>query len=330
MFRTSRTARRTHAAPAWMGQWRPPARGLRLQAASAVRGGGRPGDPGVLPPSQPLRRGERPTRTGHLAITRKWDSECRRVAAGSPTSTLPCSCRAPTGGGRSDRSSGLRAFPDPRACPSSATEASPRPFVDTEHFDPFAVAEEYWLSGRFIRKGKAARVVVRARHVGRGRHGVPLERSPRHRTASDKSGVRGHVLAREPASRGAAAVHRGHVDGQIDRARAHIRSRHPQGESVEGGMRAGRLLYEEQGCVGTLRLPPFKPRKFTSDTRRSSTTACVWDDEILVRRRGRRLFMRVAASDLDEVSQGSLRRCVCDGIFSRREQRLLDPPSSVD
>jgi hypothetical protein len=39
-------------------------------------------------------------------------------------------------------------------------------FLDQEHFDPFAVSEEYWLSGRFIRRGKAARVVVRARHVG--------------------------------------------------------------------------------------------------------------------------------------------------------------------
>jgi hypothetical protein len=33
-------------------------------------------------------------------------------------------------------------------------------FLDEEHFNPFAVSEEYWLSGRFIRRGKAARVVV--------------------------------------------------------------------------------------------------------------------------------------------------------------------------
>jgi hypothetical protein len=32
--------------------------------------------------------------------------------------------------------------------------------------DPFATSEEYWLSGRFIRRGRAARLVVRARGVG--------------------------------------------------------------------------------------------------------------------------------------------------------------------
>jgi hypothetical protein len=36
------------------------------------------------------------------------------------------------------------------------------------HPHPFAVSEEYWLSGRFIRRGRAARVVMRARHVGEG------------------------------------------------------------------------------------------------------------------------------------------------------------------
>jgi hypothetical protein len=34
--------------------------------------------------------------------------------------------------------------------------------------DEFTVSEEYWLSGRFIRRGKAARVVVRGRKVGEG------------------------------------------------------------------------------------------------------------------------------------------------------------------
>ena len=34
--------------------------------------------------------------------------------------------------------------------------------------DPFTLSEEYWLSGRFIRRGKAARVVVRARLTGEG------------------------------------------------------------------------------------------------------------------------------------------------------------------
>jgi hypothetical protein len=35
-------------------------------------------------------------------------------------------------------------------------------------FSPFTASEEYWLSGTFIRHGKAARVVVRARQVGEG------------------------------------------------------------------------------------------------------------------------------------------------------------------
>ena len=34
--------------------------------------------------------------------------------------------------------------------------------------DEFTVSEEYWLSGMFIRRGKAARVVVRGRKVGEG------------------------------------------------------------------------------------------------------------------------------------------------------------------
>jgi hypothetical protein len=37
-----------------------------------------------------------------------------------------------------------------------------------ELLNPFLASEEYWLSGRFIRRGKAARLVVRARHVGEG------------------------------------------------------------------------------------------------------------------------------------------------------------------
>jgi len=41
-------------------------------------------------------------------------------------------------------------------------------FVDDENLNPFAVSQEYWLSGRFIRRGRAARVVVRTRHVGEG------------------------------------------------------------------------------------------------------------------------------------------------------------------
>jgi hypothetical protein len=38
----------------------------------------------------------------------------------------------------------------------------------TDILDPFTVSEEYWLSGRFIRRGRAARLVVRARLVGEG------------------------------------------------------------------------------------------------------------------------------------------------------------------
>jgi hypothetical protein len=34
--------------------------------------------------------------------------------------------------------------------------------------DAFAVSDEYWLSGRFTRRGKAARLVIRGREVGEG------------------------------------------------------------------------------------------------------------------------------------------------------------------
>lgn len=34
--------------------------------------------------------------------------------------------------------------------------------------DAFAVSDEYWLSGRFTRRGKAARLVIRGRAVGEG------------------------------------------------------------------------------------------------------------------------------------------------------------------
>ncbi len=40
--------------------------------------------------------------------------------------------------------------------------------VEQEWLQQFSVSEEYWLSGRFIRRGKAARLVVRSRHVGEG------------------------------------------------------------------------------------------------------------------------------------------------------------------
>ena len=88
------------------------------------------------------------------------------------------------------------------------------------------------------------------------------------------------------------------------------------------GRRAGHLLYEEQGCLGTLTLLRRTRRSFTFRYRENLLdSACVWDDEILVRRRGRRLFMRVAASDLEDVSRGLLRRCVCDGIFPAMQGR---------
>jgi hypothetical protein len=41
-------------------------------------------------------------------------------------------------------------------------------FAEPDFPNPFAVSEEYWLSGRFVRRGKAARLVVRTRHVGEG------------------------------------------------------------------------------------------------------------------------------------------------------------------
>jgi hypothetical protein len=44
----------------------------------------------------------------------------------------------------------------------------------------FTVSEETWLSGTFIRRGKAARVVVRARSVGEG--GTVCDTGDRHIT----------------------------------------------------------------------------------------------------------------------------------------------------
>ena len=40
--------------------------------------------------------------------------------------------------------------------------------TQVENLNPFLVSEEYWLSGRFTRGGKAARLVVRGRLVGEG------------------------------------------------------------------------------------------------------------------------------------------------------------------
>jgi hypothetical protein len=40
--------------------------------------------------------------------------------------------------------------------------------TQVENLNPFLVSEEYWLSGRFTRRGKAARLVVRGRLVGEG------------------------------------------------------------------------------------------------------------------------------------------------------------------
>jgi hypothetical protein len=39
-------------------------------------------------------------------------------------------------------------------------------FDEPEFPNPFAASEEYWLSGKFIRRGRAARLVVRTRLVG--------------------------------------------------------------------------------------------------------------------------------------------------------------------
>ena len=199
MFRTSRTARRSHAPLACVGRWTRPARG-RSRAAWIVGLAAHPSwPPWHLPPSQPLPRGGRSTRTGVLAITRRWNSVCRRVAAGSPTSTLPCSCRAPTGGGRSDRSCGLRAFPDPRECPSNATEPSPR-LRRSRTLRSLRGHGGVLALGQVHPQGKAARVVVRARHVGEAGTVCDSGDRQRHRPASDKPSVRGHVLARESSS----------------------------------------------------------------------------------------------------------------------------------
>jgi hypothetical protein len=52
--------------------------------------------------------------------------------------------------------------------------------VPQEELELFAVSEEYWLSGTFIRRGKAARIVVRAREVGEG--GTGCDSGDRHIT----------------------------------------------------------------------------------------------------------------------------------------------------
>ena len=49
-----------------------------------------------------------------------------------------------------------------------------------EDLDEFTASEEFWLSGTFIRRGKAARVVVRARKVGEG--GTVCDTGDRHLT----------------------------------------------------------------------------------------------------------------------------------------------------
>ena len=49
-----------------------------------------------------------------------------------------------------------------------------------EDLDEFTAGEEFWLSGTFTRRGKAARVVVRARKVGEG--GTVCDTGDRHIT----------------------------------------------------------------------------------------------------------------------------------------------------
>ena len=56
----------------------------------------------------------------------------------------------------------------PRRVPIARDGSFSAVFAETEFPNPFAVSEEYWLSGRFVRSGKAARLVVRTRHVGEG------------------------------------------------------------------------------------------------------------------------------------------------------------------
>jgi hypothetical protein len=59
--------------------------------------------------------------------------------------------------------------------------------VDEDWLDPFAVSDEYWLSGRFIRRGKAARLVVRSRQVGEG--GTVCDTGDRHAKARRRTPV---------------------------------------------------------------------------------------------------------------------------------------------
>jgi len=59
-----------------------------------------------------------------------------------------------------------------------ASRGWPRP--PKEDLDEFTASEEFWLSGTFIRRGKAARVVVRARKVGEG--GTVCDTGDRHLT----------------------------------------------------------------------------------------------------------------------------------------------------
>lgn len=50
-----------------------------------------------------------------------------------------------------------------------------------EMLDPFVRTEQYWLSGTFVRHGKAARLTVRGRQVGEG--GTVCDSTDRHVTA---------------------------------------------------------------------------------------------------------------------------------------------------
>ena len=201
MFRTSRTARRSHAPLACVGRWTRPARG-RSRAAWIV---------------------------GLAAVV---------VAA----LASPAVAASPTRGAvYAHGSPGENTAVELRVSPRGSRFAD----IDIALFMPCsngrrALGSFLWFAGL----SRPARVPIKrdGTHVGEAGTVCDSGDRQRHRPASDKPSVRGRVLARGSSSVDAEAVHLGHVDGQVDRARAHIRPRHAQAEQVEGGTAGGPAL----------------------------------------------------------------------------------------
>ena len=277
MFRTSRTARRSHAPLACVGRWTRPARG-RSRAAWIV---------------------------GLAAVL---------VAALSS----PAVAASPTRGAvYAHGSPGDNTAVELRVSPRGSRFAD----IDIALFMPCsngrrALGSFLWFAGL----SRPSQVPIKRDGTHVGEAGTVCDSGDR-RVIARRQTSQVSEAASSPAGRPASTQKRsilGTWTGkltarELTSARVTLKL-----NRLKVGRRAGQLFYEEQGCLGTLRLLRRTKRSFTFRYRETAlNTGCVWDDEIVVRKRGRHLFMRVAASDLDDVSEGLLRRCVCDGIFSR-------------